>query len=113
MGQIFGVTSAGLKGLGLDWLLQTTIPLQPGNSGGAVVTDDGLVVAVVVSKLNAMTALRESGQLPENVNFAIKSSALVALLRGIRLMPVRKIAGRTAAVNALSAAACQVIATSN
>jgi S1-C subfamily serine protease len=104
---------AGLKGLGLDWLLQTTIPIQPGNSGGAVVTDDGLVVAIVVAKLNAMRTLREAGQLPENVNFAIKSSALVPLLRGLRLLPSRKIASRTAAVDALNAAACQVIATTN
>lgn len=102
---------AGLRGAGDDSLFQMTVPIQKGNSGGAVVTDDGLVVGVVVAKLDAMSTLREAGQLPENVNFAIKSSAVVPLLRGIRLASPRKAASRGVAVNAVTAAACQVIAT--
>jgi S1-C subfamily serine protease len=54
--------------------------VQPGNSGGALVDERGNVVGVVSAKLDAATALRATGALPENVNYAIKSSFLLGFL---------------------------------
>ena len=59
---------------------QISVPLQPGNSGGALVDEQGNVVGVVSAKLNAQTALVATGALPENVNYAVKSSFLLGFL---------------------------------
>ena len=40
----------------------------------------GNVVGVVSAKLNARAALLSSGALPENVNYAVKSSFLLSFL---------------------------------
>ena len=52
--------------------------MQPGNSGGALVDERGNVVGMVSAKLNVRAALVSSGALPENVNFAVKSSYLLS-----------------------------------
>ena len=46
--------------------------IQPGNSGGPLFNDDGLVVGIVVASLSEIAALKSNGSLPQNVNFAIK-----------------------------------------
>lgn len=52
--------------------MQITAPVQPGNSGGPVLAMDGEVVGVVVSKLNAQGVADMTGDIPQNVNFAIR-----------------------------------------
>ncbi len=59
---------------------QISVPVQPGNSGGALVDEHGNVVGVVSAKLDAAVALAASGALPENVNYAVKSSFLLSFL---------------------------------
>ena len=53
-------------------LLQMTAPVQPGSSGGPLFDASGNVVGVVVTKLNARVVAEETGDFPQNVNFAIK-----------------------------------------
>ena len=62
---------------------QISVPVQPGNSGGALVDERGNVVGVVSAKLSARAALATSGSLPENVNYAIKSSYLLSFLESV------------------------------
>ena len=62
---------------------QISVPLQPGNSGGALVDERGNVVGVMSAKLNASAALAASGSLPENVNYAVKSSFLLGFLESV------------------------------
>jgi S1-C subfamily serine protease len=57
--------------------------VQPGNSGGALVDAHGNVVGVVPAKLSARAALAASGSLPENVNYAVKSSYLLSFLESV------------------------------
>lgn len=61
--------------------LQITTPVQPGNSGGAVVDASGGVIGVVVAKLNAAAVAQATGDIPQNVNFAISLQALTDFLR--------------------------------
>src|SRR6266568_4988506 len=62
---------------------QISAPIQPGNSGGALVDERGNVIGVVVAKLSQQAALATSGQLVENVNYAVKSSFLLGLLESL------------------------------
>ncbi|HEX7518157.1 MAG TPA: tetratricopeptide repeat-containing serine protease family protein [Chthoniobacterales bacterium] len=62
---------------------QISVPVQPGNSGGALVDERGNVVGVVSAKLSAKAALSSSGALPENVNYAVKSSFLLGFLESV------------------------------
>jgi TPR repeat protein len=62
---------------------QISVPVQPGNSGGALVDDRGNVIGVVVAKLSQKAALATSGSLAENVNYAIKSSYLLSFLESV------------------------------
>ncbi|HUN53470.1 MAG TPA: tetratricopeptide repeat-containing serine protease family protein [Candidatus Sulfotelmatobacter sp.] len=54
--------------------LQISAPVQPGNSGGPLMDDAGNLVGVVSSKLNALAVAAVVGDLPQNVNFAIKEA---------------------------------------
>jgi TPR repeat protein len=62
---------------------QISVPCQPGNSGGALVDGRGNVIGVVAAKLNPATAFATTGALPENVNYAIKSSFLLGFLKSV------------------------------
>jgi S1-C subfamily serine protease len=72
---------AALAGLGNDSRhYQISAPVQPGNSGGPVLNYEGAVVAIVVSKLNAIQAAKITGDIPQNINFAIKGSVATNFL---------------------------------
>jgi len=72
---------AALAGPGNDHrMIQISAPVQKGNSGGPVLDSAGNVVGVVVSKLNALKVARATGDLPQNVNFAISAGTARAFL---------------------------------
>jgi S1-C subfamily serine protease len=56
--------------------LQISAAVQPGNSGGPLFDTSGNIVGVVSGKINALSVARETGNLPENINFAIKTGAI-------------------------------------
>ena len=75
---------ASLSGAGDDArYFQISVPVQPGNSGGALVDERGNVVGVVAAKLSVAAAVATSGALPENVNYAVKSSLLLSFLESV------------------------------
>jgi S1-C subfamily serine protease len=61
-------------------MLQLTAPIQSGNSGGPVLDQQGQVIGVVVGKLNALRIAAVTGDVPQNVNFAIKGAVLRSFL---------------------------------
>jgi S1-C subfamily serine protease len=63
---------------------QISVPVQPGNSGGALVDEHGNVVGIVEAKLRGSVAeLEANGVLPEDVNYAIKSSGVKTFLDSV------------------------------
>ncbi len=80
-------TVSALAGLGNDTgLYQITVPVQPGNSGGPLLDRGGKVVGVIVSKLDAVAMARITGDIPQNVNFAVKDAVAKLFLEshGVR-----------------------------
>jgi TPR repeat protein len=72
---------SALSGPGNDRrIFQITAPVQPGNSGGPVIDASGNLVGVVVSKLDALEVARLTGDIPQNVNFAVSLGALLGFL---------------------------------
>jgi S1-C subfamily serine protease len=59
---------------------QISVPVQPGNSGGPLFDEAGNVVGVVLSKLDAIKVAKFTGDLPQNVNYAVKSIYALPLL---------------------------------
>jgi S1-C subfamily serine protease len=62
---------------------QISVPVQPGNSGGALVDEHGNVVGVVSDKLDASVALAASGVPQCGMNYAVKSSFLLSFLESV------------------------------
>ena len=60
--------------------LQISTPVQPGNSGGPLLDASGNFVGVVTEKLNALVMMVVTKNVPQNVNFAIKSSVAATFL---------------------------------
>jgi len=61
-------------------LYQISVPVQPGNSGGPLLDMNGNVTGVIVAVLDAKAAFKITGSLPQNVNYALKSTYAQALL---------------------------------
>jgi S1-C subfamily serine protease len=69
---------AGLQGN--SSYFQMTAPIQPGNSGGPVVNENGLVVGVTTSTLSPRFAMSKLGTIPQGVNFAVRATLLANLM---------------------------------
>jgi S1-C subfamily serine protease len=66
--------------------LQISAPVQPGNSGGPLLDASGHLVGIVTAKLNALRMARFTGDISENVNFALKAEVARTFLdsKGIK-----------------------------
>lgn len=60
---------------------QLSAEVQRGNSGGPVLSPDGVVIGVVRGKLNALSLAQKTGDISQNVNYALKSSRLIEFLQ--------------------------------
>jgi S1-C subfamily serine protease len=77
---------AALSGPGGDaMLVQISVPVQPGNSGGPLVTERGELVGVVIASADVVKFLTITGSLPQNVSWAIKADYVRALLPSLEV----------------------------
>lgn len=95
---LFGLVSSGptlttgdvsaLSGLADNPLhLQISAPIQQGNSGGPLLDAQGNVIGVVVAKLEVVQYAARHGDIPQNVNFAVKGTEALAFLRANGVRP--------------------------
>jgi TPR repeat protein len=71
---------SSLNGVGDDprsW--QISVPVQPGNSGGPLLDENGDLVGIVESKLG-IEAAKATNDIPQNVGYAVKSAYVLPLL---------------------------------
>jgi len=78
-------------------VFQISVQIQPGNSGGPLFNSKGEVIGITQASLDPKVAIGTFGTLPQNVNYAIKSSYILTLLpmlpetliasRGIMVVP--------------------------
>jgi len=61
-------------------MYQISVPLQSGNSGGPLLNLHGEAIGIVTAKLNATKIYEATGDLTQNVNYAIKVEFLHRLL---------------------------------
>ena len=81
----FGRINA-LSGFGNDVrFYQIDTPIQPGNSGGPLINTRGEVAGIVSATLDQLAALRASGTLAQNVNYAVKSAYIFPILNSLNL----------------------------
>jgi S1-C subfamily serine protease len=65
--------------------LQISAPVQPGNSGGPLMDVGGNVIGVVTAKADAARIAELTGDIPQNVNFAITGTLVMDFLRSHRV----------------------------
>lgn len=68
-----GGAISSLSGKGREaTLMLVSVPTQPGGSGSPLLTMDGAVVGVVTAGTSEEEFIRDSGALPQNLNWAVK-----------------------------------------
>ena len=98
---------SALSGLqGEAALLQMSVPIQPGNSGGPLVNERGEVVGVVTSTAAVRAFFAVTGTFPQNVNWAVKAD----FARPLYDVPVVKSVSmsRSKAIETVRRAICMV-----
>jgi S1-C subfamily serine protease len=75
-----GAISATTGIQGDAMFLQVTLPIQPGNSGGPLVREDGTLAGVITSSAAVVPFLRIAGTFPQNVNWATNINYAMPLL---------------------------------
>jgi S1-C subfamily serine protease len=91
---------------------QVSVPVQPGNSGGPLMSRSGKVVGIVEAKLNDLRMLVSSGNLPQNVNYAIKTKVVrefLATIPGLHTMSPAETLNEDQAVKATTDAVAIVL----
>jgi S1-C subfamily serine protease len=76
----FGHISSTVGVRGNPSQMQISVPIQRGASGGPVLDQAGNVIGVVVAKLDALKMAERMGDLPQNVNFAIRGEVVRSFL---------------------------------
>lgn len=91
--------------------VQITVPVQPGNSGGALISENGTLLGVVAARANEETFYAQSSSLPQNISYAKKSALVRGLIQNSGLHPVAETASdRASAIKNLVQATGLVLA---
>lgn len=104
-----GVVAAATGAMGAPDRFQLSVPVQAGSSGGPVLDRGGSVVGVIVSKLDALQVGSEIGDIPQNVNFAVKGRLAQSLMQRAGLGPPRLVRSSRRSTTDLAAEAARLV----
>ena len=76
-----GIINGDRTEAGDSGYFQFSAEIQKGNSGGPLLAPDGSVIGIARAKLNALSVAEKTKDLPQNVNYGIKSSTLLTFLK--------------------------------
>jgi S1-C subfamily serine protease len=65
--------------------VQISVQIQPGNSGGPLFNSKGNIVGITTSSLNSIFMAKYKGNIPQNVNYAVKTEYLKVLTKSLHL----------------------------
>jgi len=100
-------TLSALSGPGGETsLIQVTVPIQLGNSGGPVVNGQGQIVGIVSAVINTLPILIATGAAPQNVSWAVKADYARPLFEQPAARPAA--ASRAEALERARGATCRV-----
>jgi serine protease Do len=88
--------------------IQISAPVQPGNSGGPLFDSSGHVIGVVVAKLDAVKVAEITGDVPQDVNFAVNWAEVRAFLDDAGVPYRKEISQHATTTRSIAAAATQV-----
>lgn len=72
---------SSLSGIqGENSLMQVSVPVQPGSSGGPLLNSNGNVVGLITSTAAVSSFYKFTGSLPQNINWAVKSDYIKLLI---------------------------------
>lgn len=100
-GEVSSLSSRGDKNT-----LQISVPIQQGNSGGPLVTERGEAVGFVIARTNDAQTLRKTGQVLQNVAWAVRAEQLIGLIDEPAKAPKKKT--RKEAIARAAKAVCKV-----
>lgn len=89
-------------------VMQITVPIQPGNSGGPLVDLHGKVVGVIVSTAALPYFYRHTGTVPQNVNYAVPAYYAYPLVKDITPADSRPI-DQMSSRNRVTSSVCLVV----
>jgi len=100
---------SALSGLNNDdsWI-QVSTPIQPGNSGGPLVDENGQVVGIVTATAAVKRFFEVTGSLPQNINWAIKAEYARALIPEVSTNT--RLSNRQEVIEHTGKSVCSVIA---
>lgn len=88
--------------------VQISAPVQPGNSGGPLFDSSGHVIGVIVAKLDALRVAQITGDIPQNVNFAVHWSEVRAFLDEAGVPYQKELSQRLVTTSTTAAAASRI-----
>jgi S1-C subfamily serine protease len=102
-------TISALSGIqGEASLMQVSVPIQPGNSGGPLIDESGRVVGIITSTAAIAGFIKATGSLPQNVNWAVKSE--IATLLFDEPQTPKSFIKREEVISAATRATCLIVA---
>jgi hypothetical protein len=86
--------------------LQIQIPAYPGNSGGALISEDGRFVGVIISRFKDDQFYKETGTMAQEITYAVKANYLAAMLNPSSVISMLK---REKAIELSRRCTCKVL----